>query len=99
MCIRDRAGTNAYSGVTTISAGNLVLANTLAVTNSTVDLEVNQGLGFATASNFLIGGLTGGLSGAAGFGLTNLSGGAVTLSVGNNNSSSAFSGAMGGSGS
>jgi autotransporter-associated beta strand protein len=93
------AGTNTYSGVTTISAGNLVLANTLAVTNSTVDLEVDQGLGFATASNFLIGGLSGGLSGAAGFSLTNLSGGAVTLSVGNNNSSSAFSGAIAGPGS
>jgi len=93
------AGTNTYSGVTTITAGNLVLASTLAITNSTVDLEVDQGLGFSTGTNFVIGGLSGGLSGAAGLALTNLSGSPITLSVGNNSSNTTFSGAMGGSGS
>jgi len=89
------AGTNTYTGATTISAGRLVLANALAAQNSTVNNNVSGGLAFSNATTFIIGALAGSLD----FGLTNLTGSAVILSNGNNNASTTYSGAMSGAGS
>ena len=90
------AGANTFSGPTTVSAGALNLANALALQNSTVTLGVANGLTFAPAagSTFTLGGL----SGSVGLALQNTSSGAIILSVGNNGSSTTFSGVLSGAG-
>ena len=84
-------GANTYTGTTTLNSGILTLYNTLALQNST--LVYNGG----TAR--LVPGMTsptlGGLSGSAGLALTTFASlTAVALTVGNNNASTAFSGAI-----
>ena len=85
-------GANTYSGTTTWtnSAYTLVLGNGSALQNSTLNIGPGQ-LQFdsAVSSNeFVFGGLTG----TANIALTNTSASPVTLDVGNNNSSSTYSG-------
>jgi fibronectin-binding autotransporter adhesin len=89
------AGTGTFSGVTTISAGTVQLANPNALFNSTVSLGVTNGLSFplgTTAAGI------GGLSGGGSLALQNLGGTALTLSVGNNNGTTTYSGVLSGSG-
>lgn len=113
-CLTGGAGTlgtvilsasNSFSGQWIINDANnttghiavLNLANANALQNSIFSL-------ITTNNNLLlfspgIGAFTlGGLSGTGNFGLTNTSGGAITLQVGYNNASTNFPGAMGGAG-
>jgi fibronectin-binding autotransporter adhesin len=91
------SGSNTYTGTTTVGAGHVDLANSGALLNSTLttggiifDAAVyNQGQGFTF----------GGLSGSGAIALTDNGSNAVALSVGNNNSSTTYSGALSGLGS
>ena len=89
------AGTNTLTGLTTVSGGMLVLSNQVALQNSTLTIA-SGAVGFG-------GGLTaftlGGLAGTQNMGLTNASGAAVSLTVGNNNSSTVYSGSLSAGGS
>jgi autotransporter-associated beta strand protein len=93
-------GSNTYSGATTIpnSATNAValqLGNVNAVRNSTVTVSLANGLKFSTGiGTFNIGALAGSVADT----LADTGGTAVTLSVGGNNASTTYSGALGGSG-
>jgi fibronectin-binding autotransporter adhesin len=87
------AGSNSFTGTTTLAGGSLVLGDPRALATSTVSVQGGS-LGF--------GGLTavtlGGLSGGGGITLTNASGEAVALSVGANGGTTTFSGILAGSG-
>ncbi|HUI06165.1 MAG TPA: autotransporter-associated beta strand repeat-containing protein [Verrucomicrobiae bacterium] len=83
-----------YTGVSTVSNGVLMLGHTLAAQNSTVNNLASGGLAFGGTNVFLIGGLAGNGTIA----LSNASG-AVTIKVGNNGSSTLYSGNLSGSGS
>lgn len=96
------SGANTHSGTTRTNAGNLVLANSLALQNSTLDTQLgangNTVFDQTVVSNaFTLGGLTG----AKNLSLQNNAGtpAAVAVSVGNNNSSTTYAGALTGSGS
>ena len=65
------SGSNTYSGATAINAGELVLGNANAIQDSTVTVNVANGLGFATGiSTFIVAGLAGGGNFAVGSGVT-----------------------------
>ena len=84
------AGTNTYTGTTTLSAGVLQLGNANAVQNSTVSIGVANGLKFSTGiGTFNLGGL----SGASNLSLDD-GGAGVTLSVGANNANTTYSGTL-----
>ena len=89
------SGSNTYTGSTTISGGTLALGNSMLLQQSTLGISDGGTLNFGslTAATF------GGLAGPGTLSLSNSSSGAVALSVGNNNVSTTFSGAMGGLGS
>ncbi len=89
------SGTNVYHGTTTISGGVLELANANAVENSTVVVNVNNGLALATSSTYNVGGL----SGSSNISLTAVGGGAAVLSVGGNGQNTTYSGVLAGLGS
>ena len=96
------SGSNTFSGQTTLYNSTLTLANSQALSMSTVDFGTNGGwLKFGTLTMATLGQLTG--TNAIGFGddlLLNSTGGLpVTLQIGNNNSNSTFTGQIGGSGS
>jgi len=82
-------GANLYNGQTVVANGVLDLQAATALQNSTLNYN-NQGgtLVFDSIAAATLGGLTGGQSLA----LTNVQGGAVTLSVGNNNTSNNYTG-------
>jgi autotransporter-associated beta strand protein len=84
-------GANTHSGTTTVSAGTLALGHTNALQNSTLDTGVSG----AQAVNFTVAGANtytlGGLQGADGLAISS-----NTISVGANNASTAFSGAISG---
>jgi autotransporter-associated beta strand protein len=88
------SGSNTFSGVTSVSDGSLLLGNAQALGRSTF-------AGGAGAVSF--GGLTaatfGGLSGASNLALSNTSASAVALTVGGNDTSTTYSGALTGGGS
>jgi autotransporter-associated beta strand protein len=88
------ATTNTFTGETLISAGTLVVSNSLSLQGSVVNnASGNVRFGKAiTAFTF------GGLSGAADIALTNGSGTAVTLTVGGNAVNTTYSGRLLGSG-
>ncbi len=88
---------NTYSGVTSVSSGTLDLLHSLAVQNSTVAPIGSAAIVFDQS----VGGAFtfGGLGGAAPIALTDIGNNPVTLTVGNNNASTAYSGALSGSGS
>ena len=81
---------NTFNGTTAISNGLLWVASSLPLAYSTLNYS-NQG-GYLVVDGG-IGAITlGGLSGGQNLGLTNLNGGGLTLTVGNNNNSTTYSG-------
>jgi fibronectin-binding autotransporter adhesin len=86
-------GANTHSGVTTLSSGTLALGHTNALQNSTLDTGSSgaQAVSFTAAgtNTYNLGGLQGG---------DDLALGANRLSVGVNNASTLYSGALGGTG-
>src|SRR5262249_31992628 len=90
------AGTNNYLGTTTINGGFIRLNNSNAVQNSTVALNVDNGLQFGPSIGTFV---LGGLSGLNSLSLTDLRGAPVTIEVGGNNASTTYSGILNGGGS
>jgi autotransporter-associated beta strand protein len=88
-------GANTYSGSTSVTSGNLMLANPLAVQNSTVSLTSNGTLAFAQG---IVSPTFGALTGANKIALTTTSSEAVTLNVGNNGQNTTYTGALTGPG-
>ncbi len=89
------ANSNSYTGDTSISQGTLQLANAAAVQNSTVSVNVDNGLQFSSGiGTFNVGGL----SGSNALTLSDTGGSPVTLAVGGNNANTTFSGSIGGNG-
>jgi len=89
------SGSNSYTGATTISSGALQLGNANALVNTLVAVSINNSLTFSPG----IGAFNvGSLSGSGAVVLSDTAGGAVTLSVGGNNSSTAYSGNLSGAG-
>ena len=90
------ASPNTYGDPTYITGGVLQLADPNAVQNSTVNVNVDNGLTFGPGvGTFNLGGLSG--SGAVPLADTN--GNAVAIQVGGNNQDATYSGALSGSGS
>jgi fibronectin-binding autotransporter adhesin len=90
------AGSNTYTGTTTISAGAVLLANANAVQNSTVSIGVANGLTFSSGiGTFNLGGL----SGSSNVALVDVASSAVALSVGGNNAPTSYNGDLSGPGS
>lgn len=87
------SGANTFTGDTTISAGSIALANSNALQNST--LTTAGGLSFGEINTATLGGL----SGSQDLVLENASSGVVALGVGNNDTSTSYSGDLSGSGS
>lgn len=89
------ANTNNYGGATTINAGILRLNNSNAVQNSTVTLIIDNCLQFgANIGSFVFGGL----AGTSSLALTDMNNQPVTVQVGQNSSSTSYSGVLTGSG-
>jgi autotransporter-associated beta strand protein len=88
------SGSNTYTGPTTITGGTLNLANTAALLNST--LVAPTGSAYLTFDPSIHAATFGGLSGSGSLSLQNTA--AVTLTVGGNNASTVYSGALSGSG-
>ncbi len=87
--------TNTYSGPTAISVGGLQLNNANAAKNSTVSISGGNLYFDPYITSYTIGGL----SGTGSFALNTASpAAAVTLSVGNNNANTTYSGVLSGSG-
>ena len=87
---------NTYSGSTTISAVARILGNANAAQNSTVTVNVNSGLQFATGiTSYNIGGL----AGTGNFQLLNAGAASVALSSGSNGASTIYSGVLSSTGS
>ena len=87
---------NAISVVASVSAGVIKLSNANAVTNGSIGPNVDNGVIFNSGiGTFNVGGL----NGASVLDLTDTAASPVKLSVGGNNSSSTFNGAMTGAGS
>ena len=95
------SGANTYNGATLLRSSKLVLANALALQNSTFSLAATPPAGTALEFDGSVGGAFtfGGLSGSTGFDLVDKADNPVALSVGNNHASTVFSGVLGGSGS
>lgn len=92
--IVEFGGANTYTGTTTVVAGTLRLANSLALQNSTL---TSGGVTFnntVAANAFTLGGL----SGSGTISLVNTAATAITLTVGNNNANTSFSGTLSGAG-
>ncbi|MFA7369107.1 MAG: autotransporter-associated beta strand repeat-containing protein, partial [Kiritimatiellales bacterium] len=89
------SGANTYSGNTTLSAGTLTISNTLALQNSTLVYSAGTAKFASGITDFTLGGL----SGSKAMGLTNMSGTAIALTVGNNSSNTAYSGVLSAGGS
>lgn len=91
------SGANTFSGATTISGGTLRIEHSLALQSSTLTAPNGASAFFSfgplTAATF------GGLTGSNALALTNASATAVALTLGNNNASTTYSGALGGGGS
>ncbi len=90
------AGANTFSGATTINAGALQVGHALALQNSTVSVNVAGGLTFSAGLSATT---LGGLAGSGNIALQDATPAAVNLSVGNNNASTTYSGALSGLGS
>ncbi len=88
---------NTFSGGTSISAGSLVLANGDALQNSTVTLGTVAPVFDASVSGHAF--TLGSLAGVKDFALSDNAGTPIALSVGKNNASTAYSGAISGGGS
>jgi fibronectin-binding autotransporter adhesin len=86
---------NTFTGNTLIGSGTLALGSPLALQYSTLDTSGSGALNFESLNAATLGGLTG----PGTLGLANSSALALVLSVGNNNSSTTFSGILQGGGS
>jgi len=89
-------GSNSYSGATTISSGTLQLGNANAVQNSTLTVNVANGVAFSSGIGTFN---AGALAGSSNFVLSDTASNPVTLSVGGNNATTTYSGVLSGSGS
>ena len=85
---------NTFTGTTGAGAAGLILANSLALQDSTLASGNIVFSPFVTSNAFTVGGLSGGFTQA----LTNSAGAPVTLSFGQNNASNTFSGTLTGAG-
>ncbi len=90
-------GAGTFSGITKPNDGAIVIGNSLALQNSTVDVDghddtLSYASGLTTAT-------LGGLKGTSALLLNNADGNGVNLSVGNNGASTLYSGVLSGSGS
>ena len=81
---------NTHSGDTTINGGNVVLGNVNALQDSTVNIDVNDGLDITTNT------LDASLGGLAGTGNLNL--GAQQITVGSNHDNTTYAGVLSGTG-
>jgi autotransporter-associated beta strand protein len=89
-------GTNTFNGPTILANGILQIASPLALQNSTLNYSTGALLFDPSINATVIGGLNGTNTS---IGLTNLSGTAVTLTVGNNNDNGLYTGIISGPGS
>ena len=89
------SGSNSYTGATTLSAGTLQLGNANAVQNSTLTVNVNNGLAFLNGIGTFN---AGALAGSGTVTLADTASSPVTLSVGGNNATTSYSGVLSGSG-
>ncbi|MGO9110647.1 MAG: autotransporter-associated beta strand repeat-containing protein [Thermoguttaceae bacterium] len=90
------AASNNYTGGTSINQGVLQLANANGAQDTTVIVNANNGLQFASGiGSFALGGL----SGAGALALSDTGGAAVALTVGGDGDSTTYSGGIGGAGS
>ncbi len=87
-------GANSFSGESVIASGALQVANTFALQNSTVVVNVDGGIQFSTFAPYSFGGL----SGSGSFAIAAPSSPPLQLIVGTNNASTVYTGAMSGSG-
>ena len=85
LSFQTLAGANTFSGTTTIDDGQIVLGHALALQNSTVVLNVANGLNLASFADVTLGNL----AGSAAFDI-----GSNTLRVGNNNQTARYSGVL-----
>jgi autotransporter-associated beta strand protein len=88
------ANANTFSGITTVSAGALALGNSNALQNSVLNCA-----GGTVSVGTLTSAVIGGLSGSQALALTNDNSQPVALTVGNNDTGSAYAGTLTGSGS
>jgi len=90
------SGSNSFTGNTTISSGTLLFGSPTALQKSTLFYTSASGLlDFGSQTAVTLGGLTSGTTGTpAGLTMTNDGGGAVALTVGGNNQSTTYSGAI-----
>jgi fibronectin-binding autotransporter adhesin len=88
------ANSNTYTGATAITGGTLALGNPLALQNSTLNTSGSGTLSFGSLTAATLGGLTG----PGTLALGNTASSAVTLSVGNDNANTTFSGTLTGPG-
>ncbi|MEI7851414.1 MAG: autotransporter-associated beta strand repeat-containing protein [Kiritimatiellales bacterium] len=91
------SGANTYSGETKISAGALMVSNTLALQSSTLNYTNNGGA--IRFSSGITDYTLGGLAGDKNLALTNAGGTAVALTVGNNASNTTYGGELSAGGS
>ena len=82
-------GTNTFNGPTTLANGGLQLASPLALQNSTLNYNTGALLFDPGITATTMGGLNGTNTS---FGLTNLAGTSVALTVGNNNDNGLYAG-------
>jgi autotransporter-associated beta strand protein len=87
-------GANTFTGSTVISSGTLILGNSLALQDSTLNYSSGT-LSSGTLTAVILAGLTG----SQNLSLNNASSAAVALTLGNNNVTSGYSGGMTGGGS
>ena len=90
------SGANNFSGETVIAGGTLALANSLALQSSTLNYNNQGGM---LSFDMLAAATVGTLTGAQPLILENSFAGAVTLTVGANNGSTTYAGALSGTGS
>jgi autotransporter-associated beta strand protein len=97
------SGANTFTGSTTLNAGTLTLANQNAIQNSTLVMTGGGNVSFSSAvvaNAFTLGGLSASSAGSGyNIALTNNASSAIALTVGNNNASTTYAGALSGSGS
>jgi fibronectin-binding autotransporter adhesin len=94
------AAANTYSGNTDLNEYTLQLSNNNALQNSTLMISSGGSLSFSGISSALLGGLSdAGAGNTANIVLQNSASAALALTVGNNNASTTYSGALSGSGS
>jgi len=89
------AGTNTYTGDTIINRGILILAQPLAVQNSTVNVSSSGALNFAAG---IVNPTLGGLAGGGNIALATAASEPVVLNVGQNGQSTTYSGDLSGAG-